>query len=175
MKFLGTASREGFEIIMRGKSLDLPTKGNYVAPSICLANEVSLEQTKKSIYQQTEIFAPNVAIVAVSELSEATAQANATQYGLVSSIFTENRDVYLKCKDDLEMGLIYWNKPTTLTSPRLPFGGLKKSGNYFPIGVMSSLNCTVPVSCLESEQILSSPGSQNQMPGLNWTSSRKKD
>ncbi|MEK6578084.1 MAG: aldehyde dehydrogenase family protein, partial [Bdellovibrionota bacterium] len=71
MKFLGIAVREGCEMIMRGKALELESKGNYVTPSICWVKETSLDATKKSVYQQTELFAPNVAILAVDEIEEA--------------------------------------------------------------------------------------------------------
>src|SRR5690606_6712046 len=35
MKFIGIAVREGCEIVMGGKALELAKRGNYVTPSIC--------------------------------------------------------------------------------------------------------------------------------------------
>ena len=170
MKFVGIASREGSEIIMRGKSLELASLGNYVTPSICLIPNPSLEQTKKSIFQQTELFAPNVAILGVSDLEEAVAQANATQYGLVASVFTSSKEVYQKAYEGLEMGLINWNKSTVGASSRLPFGGFKKSGNHFPTAVSAPQYCSVPVSSLEVEQPKGFQETAAKTPGLNWTS-----
>lgn len=163
-KFLGIALREGCEIVMRGKQLELPTKGNYVAPSICWVKDTSLEATKKSIYQQTELFAPNVAILGVDTVEEAIAQANATQYGLVASVFTQDRATYEAFWDGLQMGLINWNKSTVGASSRLPFGGLKKSGNHFPTALTATFYCTYPVASLE----VSEPKPAAPMPGLNW-------
>lgn len=168
MKFLGIASREGCEIIMRGKSLELATRGNFVTPSICLIRDASLEQTKKSIYQQTELFAPNVAILGVNELEEAIAQANATQYGLVASVFTQSPETYKQCWDGLEMGLINWNKSTVGASSKLPFGGLKKSGNHFPTALTSTLYCATPVASLEVAVPKASADAAAKTPGLNW-------
>lgn len=168
MKFLGIASREGCELVMRGKALELPTRGNFVTPSICLAKEMTVDQTKKSIFQQTELFGPNISVIGVDDIEEAVEQANATQYGLVASVFTQNKEVYEKFWDGLEMGLIYWNKSTINSSMRLPFGGLKKSGNYFPTGVMATSYCTVPISSLEtSEPILPTDISKKSL-GINW-------
>lgn len=149
MKFLGIAAREGCEVIMRGKQLEMSVQGNYVAPSICVVQDSSVETARKSIYQQTELFAPNVAIVPVTDLDHAIALANITQYGLVASVFTKSQANYLKCREDLEFGLINWNKSTVGASSRLPFGGLKKSGNHFPTALSSTLYCTVPVASLE--------------------------
>ena len=64
----------------------------------------SVEGSKKSIYQQTELFAPNVAILSCDSIEEATAQANITQYGLVASVFTKSHDTYEKCWDGLQRG-----------------------------------------------------------------------
>jgi succinylglutamic semialdehyde dehydrogenase len=168
MKFLGIASREGCELVMRGKSLELPVQGNYVTPSICLFRQCSLEQTKKSVYQQTELFAPNVAILGVSELEEAIEQANCTQYGLAASVFTQSREVYEKCWDGLQSGLINWNKSTVGASSRLPFGGLKKSGNHFPTALSATLYCTLPVASLEVAEPQPISSVASKMLGLNW-------
>jgi succinylglutamic semialdehyde dehydrogenase len=167
MKFLGIAVREGCEMVMRGKPLDLKHKGNYVTPSICLVKDNSLEAAKKSVYQQTEIFGPNVAIIPVDDLDHAIQLANCTHYGLVASVFSKNRKNFEKCFDELDMGLINWNKSTVGASSRLPFGGFKKSGNHTPTALTAPLYCTAPVSSLEVAD--THPGSINtKMPGLNW-------
>lgn len=170
MKFLGIALREGCEMVMRGKSLDLAYQGNYVTPSICLTKEVSLEQTRKSVYQQTELFAPNVVILPVNDLEEAIAQANATQFGLVASVFTNSQAVYDKCWEELDVGLLNWNKSTHGASSRLPFGGIKKSGNYFPSAIFATHYCTYPVASLEAKEAHFSRESAMNTPGLNWRS-----
>jgi succinylglutamic semialdehyde dehydrogenase len=165
MKFLGIATREGCEMVMRGKAYEVAgLEGNYVTPSICLVKNVSLESSRKSIYQQTEMFAPNVAILAVDTVEEAVAQANVTQFGLVASVFTKSRKIYEACLDDLEMGLVNWNKSTVGASSRLPFGGLKKSGNHFPTAVSAGLYCAIPVASLE----VAEPKLGSAIPGLNW-------
>lgn len=166
MKFIGIAGREGGELVMRGKSLELGSRGNYVAPSICYFKDSSVDGARKSIFQQTELFAPGVAIMGSSNLQHATELANATQYGLVASVFCRDKQVYEKLWDGLEMGLINWNKSTVGASSRLPFGGLKKSGNHFPTAVTATQYCTAPVASLEVAE--PKPVNTGAYPGLNW-------
>jgi succinylglutamic semialdehyde dehydrogenase len=168
MKFQGISVREGFEPVMSGKALDLPHRGNYVTPSISLMTQSSLDQTRKSVYQQTELFAPNVAILAIDDLEEAIAQANATQFGLAASVFSKSEKIYRNCLDELEVGLVNWNKATVGASSRLPFGGLKKSGNHFPTALSAPLYCTSPVASLEVSDPQSVSDSASKNPGLNW-------
>lgn len=166
MKFMGIAQREGCEIVMRGKQLKLETEGHYVTPSICRIAGGTAKAAVKSVYQQTELFAPNLVVIETVDLDEAIALANATQYGLVSSVFTRSKEVYGKCFEDLEFGLINWNRSTVGASSRLPFGGIKKSGNHWPAGLYSSLYCAYPVASLEVE----APKVNANYPGLNWES-----
>jgi succinylglutamic semialdehyde dehydrogenase len=168
MKFLGIASREGCEVLMRGKVLDLPTRGNYVTPSICLSKSQSVEFTKKSVYEQTELFAPNVAVLGVDTLADAIEQANSTQYGLVASVFTRDRAIYTQCLDQLQFGLVNWNRSTVGASSRLPFGGLKKSGNHFPTALTATQYCTAAIASLETETPHSIEMIAAKTPGLNW-------
>lgn len=163
MKFLGTASREGAELVMRGKALELSKKGHYVTPSICLFSNSSIESVKKSVFQQTELFAPAVSVVGTSDLDHAIALGNATQFGLVASVFSADRAIYQRCFDDLQVGLVNWNRGTVGASSRLPFGGLKKSGNHFPTALSAPLYCTSPISALE----VAEPGTPQAYPGLS--------
>ncbi len=173
MKFVGIAAREGCELVMRGKSLELAHPGHYVTPTVAWVKNPSLEQTRKSVFQQTELFSPAVAVLGFSDLDEAIAQANETQYGLVASVFSASRSTFETCRENLEAGLVNWNKSTVGASSRLPFGGFKKSGNHFPTALTSTLYCAVPVSSLE----VASPPAASELarsyPGLQWESDEK--
>ena len=48
-------------------------------------------------------------------------------------------------------GLLNWNRGTIGASGRLPFGGLRRSGNDRPAGILSSVYCSFPQSHLEHE------------------------
>jgi len=165
LRFIGIAAREGCEVVMRGKQLELETRGHYVTPSICIVNDTSIASVRKSVYQQTEIFGPNVCLYRFKTPEEAVELANATQFGLVFSVFTKNRNTYAKMAEDLEAGLINWNRSTVGASSRLPFGGMKKSGNHFPTAVSAASYCMYPVASLE---VAEPKPAANPLPGLNW-------
>jgi succinylglutamic semialdehyde dehydrogenase len=153
MKFIGISSREGGELVMRGKMLDLETKGNYVTPTLSWVKDSSIEHAQKSVSQQTELFAPLLTVLSSNDLDHAIALANAT-----------DRANYERCFEDLEVGLVNWNRGTIGASSRLPFGGIKKSGNHFPTALSATRYCTAPISALEVEKpVLAGPG---VYPGL---------
>lgn len=165
MKFMGIAAREGAELVMRGKTLEFATPGNYVAPSICKLKNPTLEITRKSVYQQSELFGPNVAIIGVSSLDEAIALANATHYGLVSSVFSQDRSVFEKCLQELQYSQIHWNTPTTDFHPLLSGSGLKKSGNHFTTDLRPETQCLANLYSLEKNEAEVKHG---DYPGLHW-------
>ncbi len=168
LKFQPIATRDGFEILMRGKVLELPYSGHYVTPAIAFMRNADPKHSKKSVYQQTELFAPNLAVQSATEIEQAIELANSTQYGLVTSVFTKNSGIYEKCSEDLECGLINWNRGTVGASSKLPFGGLKKSGNHQPTALTSVFYCAYPVASLECAP--ESPGLKTPLPGLDWKS-----
>ncbi len=151
LKFQPIAQRDGFELIMRGKILETNYGGNYVTPSLCYQKNAKADLAKKSVYQQTELFAPNLSIQSVSSLDEAVALANVTQYGLVTSVFTKTRKIFESASEELDCGLVNWNRGTVGASSKLPFGGTKKSGNHRPTALSSVFYCTYPVGSLETE------------------------
>ncbi len=165
-KFQPIAAREGFEIIMRGKTLDLH-QGYYVTPSIAFMKGGSAEQTRKSVFQQTELFAPMLAIQTVDSVETAIAIANATQYGLAASVYSKSRKVFEECYQDLEFGIVNWNRATVGSSSRLPFGGTKKSGNHQPTALTSVFYCAYPVA---SHEMPEAKRPTTPFPGIVWES-----
>jgi alpha-ketoglutaric semialdehyde dehydrogenase len=78
---------------------------------------------------QEEIFGPTVAIMPVSSYGEAIKVANSTEYGLSSSIYTQDINLAFQAVQDLEAGITYVNAPTIGAEIQLPFGGVKSTGN----------------------------------------------
>jgi acyl-CoA reductase-like NAD-dependent aldehyde dehydrogenase len=76
-----------------------------------------------------EIFGPFVSLIPVASYEEAIQVANATPYGLSTSIFTEDTRVVFRAIRDIASGLVYINAGTTGAEIHLPFGGMKESGN----------------------------------------------
>jgi succinylglutamic semialdehyde dehydrogenase len=145
LRFQEIANREGAESLMRGKALKRPREGYYVTPSIHLVPA----HDPKSVYQKSEIFGPNVAIVTVDDFDEAVEIINSSGYGLVASLFSRDRGLYERALLDVRVGLLNWNRTTNGASSRLPFGGMGKSGNDRPSADFAIDYCAVPVASLE--------------------------
>jgi succinate-semialdehyde dehydrogenase / glutarate-semialdehyde dehydrogenase len=75
----------------------------------------------------TEIFGPVAPIVRFSADEEAIALANATEYGLVSYLYSTNLRRCLRVAEALEAGMIGVNRGV-VSDPAAPFGGVKQSG-----------------------------------------------
>ena len=60
--------------------------------------------------------------------------------------------------DRLRVGVLCWNRPTAGASGRLPFGGVRESGNHRPAGILAGLTCTDAVG------VLLTPGHRDPLP-----------
>jgi aldehyde dehydrogenase (NAD+) len=78
---------------------------------------------------QTEIFGPTINLVKVDGIDEAMAAANAVDYGLSSSIYTNNREWAHQFKENIQAGMTSINNTTNGAEAHMPFGGIKGSGN----------------------------------------------
>jgi succinylglutamic semialdehyde dehydrogenase len=145
LRFQEIAKRENCESLMRGKVLDLKWKGHYVTPSINLVQKFD----PASVYQKTEIFGPNVAILQVDDFDQTLNMVNSTGFGLVAALFSKDRALYEKALFECRVGLLNWNRTTNGASSRLPFGGMGKSGNDRPSAHFAIQYCAVPVASLE--------------------------
>lgn len=144
--FMGMAKREGIEEVMRGKLLEKKYRGYYVSPSIHLAKKFD----PKSLFLTSEIFGPNATILPYDDIEEAIALANSNEYGLASCAFTKDREIFNKCAREIEAGLVNWNRSTAGASPKLPFGGVKNSGNYRPASIATIDSCVYQMASLEA-------------------------
>jgi succinate-semialdehyde dehydrogenase/glutarate-semialdehyde dehydrogenase len=76
---------------------------------------------------QEEIFGPVAMVVRVPDLDAALEAANATTFGLGSSVWGEDQSEIERCIEGLEAGAVFVNAMVAST-PELPFGGIKRSG-----------------------------------------------
>jgi aldehyde dehydrogenase (NAD+) len=77
---------------------------------------------------QEEIFGPVVCLISVKNLQEAIDAMNSVEYGLSSSIYTNNIRNAFKAIEKIEAGITYVNSSTIGAEIHLPFGGIKHSG-----------------------------------------------
>ena len=74
-----------------------------------------------------EIFGPVMSVCKIHSKNEAIKIANQSEYGLGASVWTKNIDKAKNIASFLESGSVFINEMTK-SDPRLPFGGVKKSG-----------------------------------------------
>ncbi|MDR0810134.1 MAG: NAD-dependent succinate-semialdehyde dehydrogenase [Gemmobacter sp.] len=74
-----------------------------------------------------ETFGPVAAILPFDNEDEVTAQANATEYGLVAYIHTRDPRRIYRLSRALQFGMVAVNR-TKVTGAPVPFGGMKQSG-----------------------------------------------
>jgi len=123
--------------------------GCYASPSVHF-----VEQRRGRPYEREELFGPDLAIYPAASEEEAVEIANATDYGLAASVHTASSDAFDRCQRALECGVVNWNAPTVGASGRLPFGGLKRSGNHRSAALWSTLYCAAPVAVLRGDATL---------------------
>jgi len=78
---------------------------------------------------QEEIFGPVLSVLPIQSYDEAVEVANNTDYGLSSSIYTQDVNHSFRAMQDLEAGITYVNGPTIGAEAHMPFGGVKDTGN----------------------------------------------
>jgi succinate-semialdehyde dehydrogenase/glutarate-semialdehyde dehydrogenase len=74
-----------------------------------------------------EIFGPVAPIVTTSSDKEAIELANATEFGLISYVYSTDLKRAFKVSESLESGMVAINKGV-ISDPAAPFGGVKQSG-----------------------------------------------
>lgn len=75
-----------------------------------------------------EPFGPVLPVIRVKDMDEAITIANASQYGLQSSIFTKDIDKAFELANKLEVGTVQINNKTERGPDNFPFLGVKSSG-----------------------------------------------
>jgi len=102
-----------------GERIDRP--GFFYSPTV-LTNV-----TTEMPVMKEEVFGPAAPIYIVRDSEEAIRVANASPFGLGASIWTQNlRDAEKYCRE-IQSGIVTVNN-IVISDPRIPFGGVKKSG-----------------------------------------------
>jgi acyl-CoA reductase-like NAD-dependent aldehyde dehydrogenase len=122
LDYLRIGGEEGARLVIGGKKPEHLGKGYFVEPTIF--DNVGPHMR---IFKE-EIFGPVLSVTTAKSLEEALQFANGVEYGLTTSIFTENVDTIMNFVEEVETGMVHVNEPTIGGEAQLPFGGTKATG-----------------------------------------------
>jgi methylmalonic acid semialdehyde dehydrogenase len=124
LKYIDIGREDGAELLCGGRRAEgdglengyfiEPTVFDKVTPDMRIARE--------------EIFGPVLSVLRVKDFDEAMTVANDSEYGLTSSIFTNDPNLVFRFVDEIETGMTHINSPTTGGEAHIPFGGVKMTG-----------------------------------------------
>lgn len=129
------AVEQGAKVLIGGNanSISNPTTsalqgGTYYPPTILA------DLSPDAPIAQEEFFGPVAMLFRVPDIDSAIALANSTTFGLGASAWTQKEDERDRLMADIEAGSVFINGMVK-SDPRLPFGGIKRSGYGRELGI----------------------------------------
>ncbi|HEX4165843.1 MAG TPA: NAD-dependent succinate-semialdehyde dehydrogenase [Bryobacteraceae bacterium] len=113
------ARQAGATVLSGGSKPDRP--GFFYQPTVL----TNISRQSPIFYE--ELFGPVAMLFRVQNIEEAIDLANDSPFGLGSSVWTNDEAEIEQFADGIEAGQVFINAPVA-SDPRLPFGGVKRSG-----------------------------------------------
>jgi alpha-ketoglutaric semialdehyde dehydrogenase len=111
---------EGGEVIAGGGRAD--DHGYVIEPTV-------FEGVRDDAFLSCEeVFGPVTSLYRVGDLDEALRRANAVEFGLSASIFTQSLEAVQRFANEAQAGILHVNSQTAGAEVHVPFGGIKASG-----------------------------------------------
>ncbi len=121
--YVEIGKKEGARALVGASAAEVNGKGFFYAPTLFDGVRPG------STLEREEIFGPVLSIIEVDSLEEAIEVNNRSQYGLSTSIFTQDVNRAFTAMRDIFTGLVYINHGTTGAEIQFPFGGVRGTGN----------------------------------------------
>lgn len=157
LKSYRTLVQQAAEVLVEMRDLGGQT-GSFLSPGLIDVSRVKNREDE-------EIFGPLLQLIWVKDFKAAITEANNTTYGLAAGLLTKEEKLFQQFFNEVQAGIINWNRPTTGASSQAPFGGIGRSGNYRPSGYYAADYCAYPVASL-LEKCLKLP--EKFSPGLSF-------
>jgi alpha-ketoglutaric semialdehyde dehydrogenase len=120
--YIEIGKREGAKLVTGGKRPQGLPRGFFIEPTIF--DHVKAEHR----IAREEIFGPVLSVVRAKDYEQALEFANTSEYGLTSSIYTNDAGRIFDFCERIEAGMVHANSPTVGGEAQIPFGGMKSSG-----------------------------------------------
>jgi len=120
-KLLDLAEREATVLLRGGAGEDELSAGSFVLPTI-----FEIEDVNHPLVQR-ELFGPMFSLERFEDEAEAISKANATRYGLASSVYTEALSRSMRVSRKLKFGTVWLNCHNRLLA-EVETGGYRESG-----------------------------------------------
>lgn len=116
---LAASVAQGARVVTGGRRV--PGPGCFLEPTVVADVRPGMRLADE------EVFGPIAPVIVVADEDEAVAVANASEFGLGGSVWTGDLERGRRVARRLESGTVFVNH-FTKSDPRMPFGGVKKSG-----------------------------------------------
>ncbi len=123
-RYIAKGLADGLKVAAEGAIADgVPAGGYFVKPTLFSA------PSHDSTLLTEEIFGPVLVALPFDTEADAIRLANATDYGLLGAVWTENGGRQQRVARGIKCGQVYINGFGAGGGVELPFGGVKKSGH----------------------------------------------
>jgi len=121
-EYIDAGKREGAKLVIGGAHPSGLSRGFFVEPTLFDGVRPNHRIARE------EIFGPVLSVIRAKDYEQALEFANTSDYGLTSSIYTENAGRIFDFCEKVQAGMVHVNSPTVGGEAQIPFGGMKSSG-----------------------------------------------